>query len=89
MLAEHNHTSFGVRPGDHYMPLQRSILVRMSCFAIGFLLLDITVPSGPFHNCYGFPTEAPLAPCGLIGIDIPDLYEGPEKATRGGVNWSQ
>jgi hypothetical protein len=23
MLAKHNHTSFGVGPGDHYMPLQR------------------------------------------------------------------
>jgi hypothetical protein len=36
------------------------------------------IPSGPFHNCKGFPIlgtteypQAPLAPCGLVGIAIP------------------
>jgi hypothetical protein len=33
MLAKHNHTSFGVRPGDHYMPLQRFTLGSMTCLA--------------------------------------------------------
>jgi hypothetical protein len=41
--------SFGVWPRDHYMPLQMSILDRMSCFAIGFPLLDRTqYPQAPF-----------------------------------------
>jgi hypothetical protein len=33
MSAKHNHTSFGVRPGDHYMPLQRITLGSMTCLA--------------------------------------------------------
>jgi hypothetical protein len=74
MMAKHNHTSLGVRPGDHCIPLQRLTLVSMSCFAIGFPLLGITLPSGPFHNSYGFPTEAPLTPYGLIRINIPVMY---------------
>jgi hypothetical protein len=41
---------FGVRPGDHYMPLQRLTLVRMSYFAIDFSLLGIVIPSGPFRK---------------------------------------
>jgi hypothetical protein len=36
------YTSSGVWPRDHYMPLQRLTLDRMSCFAIGFPMLDIT-----------------------------------------------
>jgi hypothetical protein len=32
----------GVRSGDHYMPLQRLTLYHMSCFAIGFSVLDTT-----------------------------------------------
>jgi hypothetical protein len=36
------YTSFGVWPRYHYMPLQRSTLDRMSSFALGFPLLDIT-----------------------------------------------
>jgi hypothetical protein len=36
------YTSFGVWPRDHSMPLQRSTLDRMSCFALGCPLLDIT-----------------------------------------------
>jgi hypothetical protein len=36
------YTSFAVWPRDHYMSLQRLNLERMSCFAIGFPLLDIT-----------------------------------------------
>jgi hypothetical protein len=51
MMAEHNHTSFGVRPGDHYMPLQRLTLVYMSCFAIGFPIFGMAITLGPFHNC--------------------------------------
>jgi hypothetical protein len=39
----------GVRPGDHYMPLQRLTLDHMSCFAIGFPLLGTTeYPQAPF-----------------------------------------
>jgi hypothetical protein len=39
----------GVRPGDHYMPLQRLTLDHLSCFAIGFLLLGTTeYPQAPF-----------------------------------------
>jgi hypothetical protein len=37
------YTSFGVWFRDHYMPLQRSTLERMSCFAIGCPLLDTTL----------------------------------------------
>jgi hypothetical protein len=33
MLAKHNHTSFGVRPGDHYMPLERFTLGSMTYLA--------------------------------------------------------
>jgi hypothetical protein len=33
MPAKHNHTSFGVRPRDHYMPLQRFTLCSMTCLA--------------------------------------------------------
>jgi hypothetical protein len=33
MLAKHNHTFFGVRRGDHYMPLQRFTLGSMTCLA--------------------------------------------------------
>jgi hypothetical protein len=29
MIAKHNHTSFGVRPRDHYMPLQMFTLGSM------------------------------------------------------------
>ena len=50
----------GVRPGDHYMPLQRLTLDRMPYFAIDFPLLGTTEY-----------LEAPLAPCGLVGIAIP------------------
>jgi hypothetical protein len=39
----------GVRPGYHYMPLQRLTLDRISCFAIGFPLLGTTeYPQAPF-----------------------------------------
>jgi hypothetical protein len=41
------------------MPLQRLTLYRMSYFALGFPLLDITQ----------YP-HATLAPCGLVGIVI-------------------
>jgi hypothetical protein len=51
MLAKNNQTSFGVRPRDHYMPLQRLTLVHMSYFVIGFPLMGIIVPLGPFRNC--------------------------------------
>jgi hypothetical protein len=37
------YTSFGVWPRDHYMPLQRLTPDRLSCFAIGFPLLGITL----------------------------------------------
>jgi hypothetical protein len=33
MLAKHNHTSFGVRPEDHYMSLQRFTLGSMTYLA--------------------------------------------------------
>jgi hypothetical protein len=40
---------YGVGLGDHYMPLQRLTLYHMSCFAIGFPLLDmIEYPQAPF-----------------------------------------
>jgi hypothetical protein len=39
----------GVRPRDHYMPLQRLTLDHMSCFATGFPLLGtIEYPQAPF-----------------------------------------
>jgi hypothetical protein len=39
----------GVRPGDHYMPLERLTLDHMSSFAIGFPLLGTTeYPQTPF-----------------------------------------
>jgi hypothetical protein len=50
LTAKHNHTSFDARSGNHYMPLQRLTLVHMSCFVIGFPLLGIVKPSGPFLN---------------------------------------
>jgi hypothetical protein len=56
------------------MPLQRSTLVCMSCFVIGFPLLGITVPVGLFRNCYGFPIEAPLAPHSFVGIVVPVVH---------------
>jgi hypothetical protein len=33
MLATHNHTSFGVRTGEHCMPLQKFTLGSMTCHA--------------------------------------------------------
>jgi hypothetical protein len=33
MSAKHNHTFFGVRPGDDYVPLQRFTLGSMTCLA--------------------------------------------------------
>jgi hypothetical protein len=43
------YSSFGVWPWDHYMPLQRLTPDRLSCFAIGFPLLGITLyPQTPF-----------------------------------------
>jgi hypothetical protein len=51
MSTKHNHTSFGVRPEDHYMPLQSSTLVCISCFAIGLPLLGIAISSDLFRNC--------------------------------------
>jgi hypothetical protein len=39
----------GVRPVDHYMPLQRLTLDHMSCFAIGSPLFGMTeYPQTPF-----------------------------------------
>jgi hypothetical protein len=39
----------GVRPGDHYMSLQRLTLDHMSYFAIGFSVLGMTeFPHAPF-----------------------------------------
>jgi hypothetical protein len=39
----------GVRPGDHYIPLQMLTLDHMSCFAVGFPLLGTTeYPHVPF-----------------------------------------
>jgi hypothetical protein len=38
----HSYIFFVVWPRDHYVPLQRLTLDRMSYFAIGFPLLDIT-----------------------------------------------
>jgi hypothetical protein len=61
------------------MPLRRLTPDRMSCFAIGFLLLGTTeYPQAPFTIAKASPSwvqqntlMAPLAPCGLIGIAIP------------------
>jgi hypothetical protein len=51
------YTSFSVWPRDHYMPLQRLTPDRLSCFAIGFPLLRITLhPQAPF-------TIAKVSPC--------------------------
>jgi hypothetical protein len=44
MPAKHNHTSFGVRPRDHYMPLQRFTLCSMTCLAKVF-------PQRPLLHC--------------------------------------
>jgi hypothetical protein len=48
-----------------------------------------SIPSGPFRNCYGFPLlgtiiypQAPLAPCGLVGIAIPVPRLWQDKLTR-------
>jgi hypothetical protein len=48
-----------------------------------------SIPSGSFHNCYGFPLlgiivypQAPLAPCGLVGIAIPVPCFRQDKLTR-------
>jgi hypothetical protein len=50
------YTFFGVWPTNHYMLLQRSTIDRMSCFAIGFPLLDITqYPQTPFAFAKVFP----------------------------------
>jgi hypothetical protein len=35
MLAKHNHTSLGVRPGDYYMPLTK-IPLGQSCILLRF-----------------------------------------------------
>jgi hypothetical protein len=35
MSAKHNHTSFGVRPGDHYMSFTKVHLVQ-SCILLRF-----------------------------------------------------
>jgi hypothetical protein len=47
------------------------------------------IPSGPFHNCQGFPlmgtTEYPqarLTPCGFIGVAIPVPLFQQDKLTR-------
>jgi hypothetical protein len=53
------------------MPLQRLTLDHMSCFAIGFPLLDMIE----------YP-QAPVAPCGLVGTAIPVLLIQQEKLTR-------
>jgi hypothetical protein len=50
------YTSFVIWPRDHYMHLQRSTPVRMSCFAIGFPLLDVTqYNEAPFTVAKVFP----------------------------------
>jgi hypothetical protein len=53
------------------MPLQRLILDCMSCYEIGFPLL----------GTIEYP-QAPLAPCGLVGIAIPVLLIQQNKLTR-------
>jgi hypothetical protein len=47
------------------------------------------IPSDPYHSCWGFPIfdttkylQAPLAPCGLIGIAIPAPLIQQDKLTR-------
>jgi hypothetical protein len=54
MLTEHNHTSFGVRSRDHYMPLQR--------FATGVChaLLWFPLTSGPACSAKVSPNLGPL-----------------------------
>jgi hypothetical protein len=72
------------------MPLRRLTLDRMSCFAIGFPLLGITVyPQAPFAIAKVAPSwvqqntlMAPLAPCGLVGIAIPVPCFRQDKLTR-------
>jgi hypothetical protein len=72
------------------MPLRRLTPDRMSCFAIGFPLLGITVyPQAPFAIVKVFPSwvqqntlMAPLAPCGLVGIAIPVPRFRQDKLTR-------
>jgi hypothetical protein len=62
----------------------------MSCFAIGFPLLGITVyPQAPFAIAKVSPSwvqqntlMAPLAPCGLVGIAIPVPCFRQDKLTR-------
>jgi hypothetical protein len=62
----------------------------MSCFAIGFPLLGITIyPQAPFAIAKISPSwvqqntiMAPLAPCGLIGIAIPVPRFWQDKLTR-------
>jgi hypothetical protein len=50
------YTSYGVWSRDHYIPLQRLTLVRMSSFVLGFPLLDITqYPQAPFAVAKVFP----------------------------------
>jgi hypothetical protein len=50
------YTSFGAWPRDHYMPLQKLALVYVSCFFLGFPLLDITqYPQTPFIVAKVFP----------------------------------
>jgi hypothetical protein len=53
------------------MPLQLLTPARMSCFAIGFPVLGTTE----------YP-QAPLAPCGLVGIIIPVPLFQQDKLTR-------
>jgi hypothetical protein len=53
------------------MHLQRLTLDHMFCFAIGF----------PLFRTTEYP-QAPLAPCGLVGIAIPVLLIQQDKLTR-------
>jgi hypothetical protein len=63
---------------------------RLSCFAIGFPLLGITLyPQAPFAIakvspcCVSLCTlRPPLAPCGLVGIAIPVSHFRQGKLTR-------
>jgi hypothetical protein len=72
------------------MPLRRLTPDRMSCFAIGFPLLGITVyPQAPFTIAKFSPSwvqqntlMAPLAPYGLVGIAIPVPRFRQDKLTR-------
>jgi hypothetical protein len=45
----------GVRPGDHYMPLQRLTVDHMSCFATGFLDWVRQNNLRPLSQLLGFP----------------------------------